>query len=54
MEDMKFDMSGAAAVLGTFETLGHLKPKLHVIGLVPLAAWSPRCQRSLASRWSCS
>src|SRR5216684_1611442 len=26
MEDMKFDMSGAAAVLGTFETLGQLKP----------------------------
>ena len=26
MEDMKYDMSGAAAVLGTFETLGRLKP----------------------------
>ncbi|HEU4699947.1 MAG TPA: leucyl aminopeptidase [Gemmatimonadales bacterium] len=35
MEDMKFDMSGAAAVLGTFEMLGRLKPKAHVIGLVP-------------------
>ncbi len=35
MEDMKFDMSGAAAVLGTFETLGMLKPKLNVIGLIP-------------------
>ncbi len=34
MEDMKFDMSGAAAVLGTFEMLGRLKPKVHVIGLV--------------------
>src|SRR5213083_944588 len=33
MEDMKFDMSGAAAVLGTFETLGRLKPKIIVIGL---------------------
>src|SRR5213083_944464 len=33
MEDMKFDMSGAAAVLGTFETLGRLKPKLNVVGL---------------------
>ena len=35
MEDMKYDMSGAAAVLGVFETLGRLKPKLNVIGLVP-------------------
>jgi leucyl aminopeptidase len=35
MEDMKFDMSGAAAVLGTFEMLGRLKPKVHVIGLIP-------------------
>ncbi len=35
MEDMKYDMSGAAAVLGTFEMLGRLKPKLRVIGLVP-------------------
>jgi len=35
MEDMKFDMSGAAAVLGTFETLGQLKPKLNVVGLIP-------------------
>ena len=26
MEDMKYDMSGAAAVLGTFEMLGRLKP----------------------------
>jgi leucyl aminopeptidase len=35
MEDMKFDMSGAAAVLGAFETLGRIKPKVHVIGLIP-------------------
>ncbi|HEX5385493.1 MAG TPA: leucyl aminopeptidase [Gemmatimonadales bacterium] len=35
MEDMKFDMSGAAAVLGTFEVLGRLRPKVHVVGLVP-------------------
>ena len=35
MEDMKYDMSGAAAVLGTFETLGRLKPAAHVIGLIP-------------------
>jgi leucyl aminopeptidase len=35
MEDMKFDMSGAAAVLGTFEMLGRLKPAVRVVGLVP-------------------
>ena len=35
MEDMKYDMSGAAAVLGTFEMLGRLKPAAHVIGLIP-------------------
>ena len=35
MEDMKYDMSGAAAVLGTFEAIGRLKPKAHVIGLIP-------------------
>ncbi len=37
MEDMKFDMSGAAAVLGAFEALGRLRPKAHVIGLIPSA-----------------
>jgi len=35
MEDMKFDMSGAAAVLGTFEVLGRLKPRLNVTGVIP-------------------
>ena len=35
MEEMKFDMSGAAAVLGTFEVLGRLKPLINVVGLIP-------------------
>src|SRR5439155_1288384 len=35
MEDMKLDMSGAAAVLGTFEVLGRLKPRLNVTGVIP-------------------
>jgi leucyl aminopeptidase len=35
MEDMKYDMSGGAAVLGTFEVLGRLKPPVHVVGLIP-------------------
>jgi leucyl aminopeptidase len=32
---MKFDMCGAASVLGTFRALAELKPKLNVIGLIP-------------------
>src|SRR5438874_3341663 len=35
MEDMKFDMSGAAAALGTVEVLGRLKPRLNVTGVIP-------------------
>ncbi len=35
MEEMKYDMSGAAAVLGTFEALGQLKPPVNVVGIVP-------------------
>jgi leucyl aminopeptidase len=35
MEEMKYDMSGAAAVLGTFEVLGRLKPKINVVGIIP-------------------
>jgi len=35
MEEMKYDMSGAAAVLGAFEALGRLKPKLNAVGLIP-------------------
>ncbi|HEU4763387.1 MAG TPA: leucyl aminopeptidase, partial [Gemmatimonadales bacterium] len=41
MEDMKFDMSGAAAVLGTFEALGRIKPKARVVGLIPSAENMP-------------
>ena len=35
MDEMKFDMCGAASVLGTFRAVAELKPKLNVIGLVP-------------------
>jgi leucyl aminopeptidase len=41
MEDMKFDMSGAAAVLGTFEVLGRLRPPLRVVGIIPSAENMP-------------
>src|SRR6185503_19108266 len=35
MEEMKYDMSGAAAVLGVFEVLGQLKPEVNVVGIIP-------------------
>ena len=35
MDEMKFDMSGAASVLGAFKALGELKPRVNVVGLIP-------------------
>ena len=35
MDEMKFDMCGAASVLGTFQALAQLQPDLHVVGLIP-------------------
>jgi len=35
MDEMKFDMCGAASVLGTFKTLSLLKPAINVVGLIP-------------------
>lgn len=34
MDEMKFDMSGAASVLGAFEAIARIKPKLNVVGLI--------------------
>jgi len=34
IEDMKLDMSGAATVIGIFNMLGKLQPKLHVVGAI--------------------
>jgi leucyl aminopeptidase len=34
MDEMKFDMGGAASVLGTMRAVGELQPKLNVIGLI--------------------
>ena len=34
MDEMKFDMGGAASVVGTMRALGQLKPKLNVIGVI--------------------
>ena len=35
MDEMKFDMGGAASVLGIFKSLGAIKPQINVIGLIP-------------------
>ncbi len=37
MEDMKQDMSGAAAVINTMEALAQLKPDINVIGIAPIS-----------------
>jgi leucyl aminopeptidase len=35
MDEMKFDMSGAASVLGVFRALADMKPAINVVGLIP-------------------
>ena len=34
MDEMKFDMCGAASVLGVFASLAEIKPKINVVGLI--------------------
>ena len=35
MQEMKFDMCGAAAVFGAMKSIGQIKPKINVLGVVP-------------------
>ena len=35
MDEMKFDMGGAAAVLGAMSAVARLQPKINVVGLIP-------------------
>ena len=35
MDEMKFDMGGAASVLGVFRALGEIPPAINVVGLIP-------------------
>ncbi|MDH5709548.1 MAG: leucyl aminopeptidase, partial [Hylemonella sp.] len=35
MDEMKFDMAGAASVLGVFKSLAELQPAVNVVGLIP-------------------
>ena len=41
MDEMKFDMCGAASVLGTFRALAELQPDINVVGLIPAAENMP-------------
>ncbi|MFH1461820.1 MAG: leucyl aminopeptidase [bacterium] len=41
MEGMKFDMSGAAAVIGAMEAIAQLKPNVNVVALAPLVENMP-------------
>jgi leucyl aminopeptidase len=48
MDEMKFDMGGAASVLGTLKAVAQMKAKVNLIGIIPacensLAMWSPVC-----------
>jgi leucyl aminopeptidase len=44
MDEMKFDMCGAASVFGTFETILALKPKINIVGIVAAAENMPGSQ----------
>ncbi len=35
MDEMKYDMGGAASVLGTLRAIAEIKPRLNVIGIIP-------------------
>jgi leucyl aminopeptidase len=35
MDEMKFDMGGAASVLGTLRAIAELRPKLNLVGIIP-------------------
>ncbi|MBP6899440.1 MAG: leucyl aminopeptidase [Burkholderiaceae bacterium] len=35
MDEMKFDMGGAASVVGAMQAIAQLKPKVNVVGIVP-------------------
>jgi leucyl aminopeptidase len=41
MAEMKMDMSGAAAVIGAFESVARLKLPVHIVGLIPIVENMP-------------
>ncbi|HEX6363318.1 MAG TPA: leucyl aminopeptidase [Albitalea sp.] len=44
MDEMKYDMGGAASVLGTLRAVAQLQPKVNVVGLVPTCENMPSGQ----------
>ena len=44
MDEMKYDMGGAAAVLGTFEAIGRLKPNQNIVAVIPATENMPSGQ----------
>lgn len=44
MDEMKFDMCGAASVLGVFAALAELQPAINVVGLIPATENMPGSQ----------
>ncbi|MFO6422269.1 leucyl aminopeptidase [Motilimonas sp. KMU-193] len=46
MEEMKYDMGGAASVLGTMHTLAELKPALNVVAIIAAAENMPSARAS--------
>ena len=41
MDEMKYDMCGAASVLGTFKTIAELDLPLNVVGIIPTCEYMP-------------
>jgi leucyl aminopeptidase len=52
MDEMKFDMGGAASVLGVFKALSVSKPAINVVGLIPAARTCRTAARSSPATWS--
>jgi leucyl aminopeptidase len=53
MDQMKFDMCGAASVLGTFRAVAELKAQVNLVGLIPACENMPsgkRASRAISSR----
>ncbi len=51
MEDMKWDMAGAGAVIGAMAALAGRKAKVDVVGLVGLVENMPSAPRSARATW---
>jgi leucyl aminopeptidase len=49
MDEMKFDMCGAATVIGTMAALGNLQPAVNVIGIIPACENMPGSQATRPS-----